>query len=588
MELAKSRLLGTLKLLPIATWLPSYERTWLRADTVAAIVVAAVLVPQAMAYATLAGVSPEAGLYAAAVPLLLYPIFGTCRQLSVGPGSTMSVLVAATVAPLAAGDGQRYVALAAGLALMVGITLIVAGIARLGLISDFFAKPVLTGFVGGLALLIAVGQVPALLGIEGGGENFFDEAWHVIENTGDTDASTLLVGAGCLIALFGLNRFLPVVPSALVVVVGATVVSAAFDLEGEGVTVVGEFAGGLPPVEIPDMRIGDIVDLLPGAIGISFVAFAESNAAARQIATRHKYEVDPNAELIALGAANVGTGFTQGFVVDASLSRSATADESGMKTQVSSLIAFVLVLVTAVALAPLLQDLPSAALAAIIIVSVLKLIDVREMRSLYRLDKRDFALGMTGLAGVLVFGTLPGLVMAVVAALAALVIRGYRPNTAVLGRFQGGGTDEDYTFRDVGRHPELETFPGLIIFRYDNEIFFANANYLRDQIRSLVREASPAARSVLVDAGAISYIDTTGLDVLKELTAELSDSGIRLLFARVRGPVREILRRSGVEELIGRESIYPTVRAGVAAYLREGRMDEIEGATGEFRTDGES
>jgi SulP family sulfate permease len=559
--------LRAVRWLPIASWLPGYRREWLRADIVAAIVVWALLIPQALAFASLAGVSPEAGLYAAAVPLLAYAVLGTCRQVTVGPGSTIAVLVAATVAPLASGDDQRYAAFAAALAVLVGVILVAAGVARLGLISDFFAKPVLAGFVAGLALVIAVGQAPKLFGIEGGGENFFEQLWNLIADVPDTHLGTLAVGAGCLLLLLALGRFAPAAPGALITVITATVFVGILDLKEEGIAVVGDIGGGLPPFSLPDVGLRDINDLLPGALGIAFVAFAESNATARSLAAKRKYEIDPNQELIALGASNVGAGLFQGFAVDASLSRSATADAAGMKTQVSSLVTFSLVLITAVALSPLFRNLPDAALAAIIIISVANLIKVGELRRLYRLDRSDFGLAIISLAGVLLFGILPGLGLAITAALVALIYRGYRPHTAVLGQVARDEADEDYGFRDIARHPEYRTFPGLVIFRFGAELFFANANYFRDQIRALVRDASPPARAILVDAGAISHIDTTGRDMLMEFKSELAESDIELLLARVKGPIRDILRQSGVEDAIGADRIFPSVRAGVIAYL---------------------
>ena len=558
---------------PILEWLPKYQRRWLRPDAIAALVVWAVLVPQAIAYATLAGVSPEAGLYAAAAGLLFYAVLGTCRQVTVGPGSTIAVMVAATIAPLASTTGD-YVTLTAALAILIGVILVGAGLARLALIADFFAKPILVGFVAGLALLIAVGQGPKLFGVEGGGDNFFEELWNLVMDLPDTNPETLAIGAGCIVMLFGLSRLVPSAPAALITVVASIAAVAILDLDEEGVAVVGDIPTGLPTPNLPGVGLDNLWRLLPGAAGIAIVAFAESNATARSLAAKHKYEVDPNQELIALGGANVGAGLFQGFPVDASLSRSATADAAGMKTQVSSLVALALVLITIVALSSLFRNLPNAALAAIIIVSVVGLVNVGELRRLYRLDKPDFALAVISLTGVLLLGILPGLAVAVVAGLVALVYRGYRPHTAVLGGVIGE-EDEDFGFRDVARHPQAETFPGLIIFRFGTELFFANANYFRDQIREVVREAQPPAKAILLDAGAISHIDTTGTDMLAELVSELSESSVELLLARVKGPVRDILRRSGLEDAFGGDRIYPTVRAGVAAYqARHGRAEE--------------
>ncbi len=569
---------------PILEWLPKYQRRWLRPDAIAALVGWAVLVPQAIAYATLAGVAPEAGLYAAAAGLLFYAVLGTSRQVTVGPGSTIAVMVAATVAPLAITTGD-YLALSAALAILVGAILVGAGLARLALVADFFAKPILVGFVAGLALIIAVGQAPELFGVEGGGDNFFAELWNLVMDLPDTNPETLVIGAGCIVMLFGLSRLVPSAPAALITVAVAIAFVSILNLDKEGVTVVGDIPTGLPTPKLPRVGLGDLWRLLPGAVGIAIVAFAESNATARSLAAKHKYEVDPNQDLIALGGANLGAGLLQGFAVDASLSRSATADAAGVKTQVSSLLTLSLVLITIVALSSLFRNLPNAALAAIIIVSVVGLVNVGELRRLYRLDKPDFALAIISLTGVLLLGILPGLAVAVAAGLVALVYRGYRPHTAVLGGVTGE-EDEDYGFRNVDRHPQAETFPGLIIFRFDTELFFANANYFRNQIREVVKGAKPPARAILVDAGAISHIDTTGTDMLAELVSELSESNVELLLARVKGPVRDIFRRSGLEDAFGGDRIYPTVRAGVAAYLA--RYGDAEESTDQPIDEGET
>jgi high affinity sulfate transporter 1 len=555
----------TYKYVPILDWLPKYQRKWLRPDAITAIVVWAVLVPQAIAYASLAGVPPEAGLYAAAAGLLFYAVFGISRQVTVGPGSTIAVMVAATIAPLATSTSD-YVMLAAALAILVGAIMVGAGVARLAFVADFFAKPILVGFVAGLALIIAVSQAPKLFGVEGGGDNFFESIWNLVKDLPDTNPETLVISAICIFMLVGLKRLAPAAPAALITVIVSIALVSILDLEAEGVAVVGDIPTGLPTPDLPRVGLGDLWQLLPGAGGIAIVAFAESNATASSLAAKHKEKVDPNQDLIAIGSANLGAGLFQGFAVDASLSRSATADEAGVKTQVSNLLTLVLVLITMVALSPLFRNLPDAALAAIIISSVVGLIDTGELRRLYGLDKLDFGLALVGLLGVLVFGILEGLGLAIVAALIALVRRGYRPNTAVLGRVTGE-EDEDFGFRDLERFPDAETIPGLQIFRFQTELFFANANYFRDQIRGIIEETDPPPRAILVDAGAISHIDTTGTDMLVDLVSELSESGIEFLLARVSGPTRDILRRSGLMDAIGSGRIYPTVSAAVSSYL---------------------
>ena len=556
------------RLAPIARWLPSYDRRWLRPDIIAALTVWALIVPEAMAYASLAGVPPEAGLYAALAPLVLYAVFGTSRHVTVGPSSAIAILVAATVAPLAGGDGDRYIALTAGLALLVGVVLIIGGLARLGFVSEFLAKPVLTGFVIGLALVIAIGQVPKLLGIEIAGGNFFEELWEIITSLDETHVATLAVGAGSLVLMLALNRFVPKAPSALITVGLAIAFVALLNLEAEGVEIAGDIPAGLPPLGFPDIKLGDLADLLPGALAIALVAYAESIAGSRSFAARHGYEVDANQEMVALGASNVGTGLSQGFAVDVSLSRSAVNDAAGVKSQLSGIVNAGFVLITIVVLTPLFHDLPDAALAAVIIAAVAHLVDIRELRRLLRLDRADYGLAVTAAGAVLLFDVLIGILVAVVTSLIVLIHRSYRPQSALLGRVpHADESDEDYRYRDVERHPGYETFPGLVIFRFDDELYFANSNYFREEVRRRLREADPPARAILIDVGAVTHIDTTGTDMLGELIDELSNQDVELLLARAKGKARDILRRAGLEDKIGENRIFASVRAGVSDYV---------------------
>jgi SulP family sulfate permease len=558
-------------LLPIRNWLPHYERRWLAPDAIAATAVWAVLVPEGMAYASLAGLPPETGLFAALAPLLAYAVLGTCRQLTVGPSSAIAAYSAAAVAPLAAGDAGRFVALSALLALLVGGFLLIAGLARLGFIADFFARPVLTGFVAGLALVIGIGQLPKLLGVEGGGTTFFGKLEALLRELDSVNLPTLAVGLTALAVIFALRTYAPKVPSALVAVVVGIVAVAALGLEGHGVTIVGKIPGGLPVPTIPSFGISDVTDLLPDAVALALIAFAESIAGARAFAARHGYEVDADQELVALGVANLGAGLLRGFSVDASLSRSAVADSSGVKTQLSGIILFAFLVVTMLLLMPLFHDLPEAVLGAIVIAAVAHLVDGRALRRLWRVDRIDFLLAAICFAGVLVFGILTGLLVAVVVSLLALVYRAYRPGSAVLGRAPGEEADERYRYRGVDDHPEYETFPGLVILRVDGELFFANARWFRDTVRSLVREQTPGVREVLVHAGAVPSIDTTAAAMLAELIAELRASEVELDFARVTTSLDEDLARNGIVELVGRERFHETVAAGVADFLRRDR-----------------
>jgi high affinity sulfate transporter 1 len=553
--------------LPIGRWLPRARRT-LRADTLAALAVWAVLVPQAMAYASLAGLPAEHGLYAALPALLLYAVFGTSRQLNVGPSSAVAVLSAATVAPLAGGDPKRFAAISAALALVAGIALVIAGIARLGFVSDFVARPVLAGYLVGLGVVILVGQLPKLLGISSDDGTVFQQMWHIVASLGETRWRTLAVGTGSLAFMLALRRFAPRVPAALIVVVAGVAASSWLDLVDSGVGIIGPISTELPEIGRPTLPGGILTDLTVGAFGIALLAFAESIAASRSFAEKHGYEIDANRELVAIGATNIGAGLAQGFAVDASASRTAVGDEAGQRTQLASLVNAVLVLATILLVARFFENLPQATLAAIVIAAVLGMLSPAPLLHLWRLDRVDAVLGVVCFGGVLLLGVLGGIVLAVVAALVALVYRGSRPNTAVLGRIlTDGGHDEDVLYRDVSREPDLEIVPGLVIYRFDQEIFFANASLFEREVRQLVREAEPPAQAVLVDAGSISHVDTTGMAMLERLNAKLAETDVVLMLARPRGPLRDTLRRSGLEKLIGPENLFPTVRAGVAAFL---------------------
>ena len=553
--------------LPIRSWLPGYKGKWLRPDLVAALAVWAVLVPEGMAYASLAGMPPETGLFAALLPLLAYAALGTCRELTVGPSSAVAAFSAAAIAQLAPGDSGRFIALSALLALLAGGVLLVAGLARTGFIADFFARPVLTGFVAGLALVIAVGQLSKLLGVEGGGTGFFGKLWDLLRQLGEASLPTLAVGVVALAVIFGLRSIAPRVPAMLVAVVLGVAAVSVLNLDQHGVAVVGAIPEGLPSFVFPGFNLADVQHLLPDAFALALIAFAESVAGARQLASKHGYEVDADQELIALGVSNLGAGLLQGFAVDASLSRSAVADTSGAKSQMSNILLFGFLVVTMLFLMPLFHDLPEAVLGAIVIAAVSHLIDVKALRRLRHVDSTDFAIAILCFAGVLLFGLLIGLAIAVGLSLLALVYRAYRPSYAVLGRAPGAVDDERFRFRGVEDHPDAETFPGLVILRVDGELFFANARWFRDVVRSLVRDQSPPVRELLVHAGAVPHIDTTAAQMLRELIAELDQAGTTLAFARATTGLVHDLERNGIARLVGDDRFFDTVAAGVDAYL---------------------
>ncbi len=565
-----------LERLPIVAWLPRYRRSDLAPDLLAALAVWAVLVPQAVAYAALAGAPPQAGLATALAAGVAYAVFGTSRELNVGPSSTIAITAAAALAPVAQQfPGQSYPALLAALSLVTGAVLVLGGLVRLGFVSEFLARPVLVGFISGVGIVIIVGQLPKLLGLSVETGNVPETLWRIARAIDETSWQTLAVGAVCLAVLLVFRTFAPRFPAALLVAAASIVASRALDLSAHGVAVIADVPAGLPTPAIPSLGLGEIGALTSGAVAVAVVALAESIGAGRSIAAQRGYDIDPNQELIALGAANAGAGLLQGFPVDASLSRTAVAVGAGVRSQLSGLGVAALLVVTMLFLTPLFDGLTQATLAAIIVAAVIGLVDVKGLRDLWRLDLDDAVLALVGLAAVAFLGVLPGIVVAVIASLLALIRRAYRPRIAVLGLASGeSSTDEDYRFRAIDRHPEYRTIPGLVLFRFSSELFFANATYFRDETLRLVDGAAPPARTVLVDAGAISHVDTTALAMLDDLVGRLHERGITFELARAVGALREALGRSGLLERLGPGAMHASVHGGVQAFL--GRQPESE------------
>jgi sulfate permease, SulP family len=554
---------------PIAQWLPRYQRSFLGADLLAGLAVWAVLVPQAVAYAALAGAPPEAGLFAALAAGVAYAVFGTCRELDVGPSSTIAITAAAALATVAAKfPAQDYATLLAALSVLTGVVLLAAGLLRLGFVSEFLARPVLIGFISGIGVVIIVGQLPKLLGLPVESGNVPETLWRTVAELDVIGWATPVVGFGALVALLVLRHFAPRVPWALLVAGASVVLSRALDLEAHGVAVIADVPTGLPTPAIPSLGFGEIGALSSGALALALVALAESIGTARSLAARRGYEIDSNQELVALGASNLGAGLLQGFPVDASLSRSAVGAGAGVRTRLSGLFVALMLVVTMLFLTPLFDGLPQATLAAIIIAAVIGLVDIRGFRWLWRIDQGDAQLAVVGFAAVALLGVLPGIVIAVIASLLALIRRAYRPRIAVLGRVaHEASTDENYRFRSVDRHPEYETIPGLVLFRFANELFFANASYFRDETLRLVDEADPPAHTVLVDASVISHADTTALAMLDDLIDQLQLRGVTLELARARTDLTDLLDRVGISDRIGPDAFHRSVHAGVESFL---------------------
>ena len=546
--------------------LRGYERSWLRGDLIAGLTVCAILVPQALAYASIARVSPVVGLYAAPGALLLYAALASSRVLVVGPMAASAALSAATVADLVGPGDERFAAFTAALALAAGLAALVAGLLRLGFLADFISGPVLKGLIIGLALTIIIGQLPKLFGIAPGSGDFFEQAWHLVTHLGDTQGTALLVGTLSLAVIVGLRRRAPGVPGPLVAVTGAIAAVKAFGLD---VRTVGSIASGLPTLGLPDVGLGDSARLAGGAVGVMLIAFTEGLGAAKTFAADRDPRIDANRELIALGGANLAAGLSSGMVVSGSLSKTAVNASAGARTQVSGLLAAALTVVVLLFLTAPFADLPEATLAAVVIAAVVDLVDVRALIELYdtytkRLGRQfgwvarpDFLAALAALLGVTIFGTLPGLFIGIGASLLLLVYRASRPYVAVLGHTPG----PDGAYHDVERHEDARSPDGVVILRVESGLYFANAENVRSRILEV--GVAPRVRAVILDAETIPFVDVSAARMLVSAHAQLQTRGVRLVVARAVGQVRDVIGCITDENDL--TSSFPTIAAAVDA-----------------------
>ncbi|GMU79619.1 MAG: sodium-independent anion transporter [Acidimicrobiia bacterium] len=559
---------GVRRWVPMVEWLPRYRPVWLTADLLAGLTVWALIVPESMAYANVAGVPVQYGLYAVPLAVLGYAIFGSSRQLFVGPSSTVAALSAATIAPLAVSTGANPVALTATLALVVGGLYVVGGVLRLGFIARFFAKPVLDGFIVGLGIFIAVGQLPKLVGVEKSDGNTIRQLLSVIGDVGSWDWLTVGVGVASLIVLVGLDRLLPRVPGALVVTVLAIAATQILDLAGHGLAIVGPVPTGFDFVPWTGITWDAFVDMIPGALAILVVGFAEGVAIAKSYAAKYDYRIDPNQEMLAYGAASIGAGMLQGYTVSASLSKSAAADDAGGKTPVALAVVSVMVLLTILLIAGVFEHLPEATLAAIVIAAVSGMIDFRTLGRLRAARVVDFWLAVGSLVGVLVLGILPGIVGGVVLSLVLFIHRLDHPHIARLGRNR-----ERTEFGDLEEHPQFVEVPGVMVLRVDAPLIFANADAFADSIEDTLERAEEREgarpRALVLDLEACFEIDVTGVDALSRVAHLLDQKGVELHLARAKAPVRAVLEHLGATATIGPDHLHATVSEAVAA--TEGR-----------------
>ena len=553
----------------IERWVPgvlvarTYRRRWLRFDLVAGVVLAAILVPQGMAYAELAGLPSVTGLYTTIGCLVGYAIFGPSRVLVLGPDSSISPLILAALTPLLVGvdDPARAIALAGMLAVFAGLIQIGLGVGKLGFVADLLSSEVQVGYMNGLAVTIVVGQLPKLFGFSTHADTFLDELRAFVRDIDQTVVPALLVGAGVLAVLLVLPRFTRKIPAVLCGVVGAIAVSAGFGLAQHGVATVGTLPQGIPVPSVPWTNLHDIWPLLVAAAGITLVSLTDTIATATSFAARRGEEVNADQEMIGIGAANISAGLLQGFAVSTSGSRTAVAESSGARSQVTGLVGAGVVAVLLVFLTSLLADLPQSALAAVVIAAALSLMDWRVLIRYARVRRTALILSLAATVGVIVFGVLKGILIAIVLAVLLYFRRGWWARSAVLGRVNGLDG-----WHDVDTHPDAHELPDVVVLRWEAPLFFANARSFRDRVRRLVRDRRPAW--VVVQCEAISDVDVTAAAMLEQLDLELNSAGIHMAFAELRSRLQTLIRNYGLFETLDRDHFYPTLDAAIKA-IRE-------------------
>ena len=573
-------------------WLPglralrSYERAWLGRDILAGIVLATMLVPVGIAYAEASGVSGIYGLYATIVPLLAYAVFGPSRILVLGPDSALAPLILAVVLSQSDGDPGRAIALAGAMAIVAGVVCIAGGLLKLGFITELLSKPIRYGYMNGIALTVLLSQAPKLFGFTVDERGPLGEASAFIDGvvSGETNEMALLVGAGALATILLLQRW-PRLPGVLIAVVGATVAVAAFHLtERADVSVLGTLPEGLPTLALPRIGVQDLGSIVMGGLAVALVSFADTSVLSRVYAAKTNTKADPNQEMIGLGVANLAGGLFQGFPVSSSSSRTPVAEAAGAKTQLTGVVGAVAIAVLLIAAPNLLQYLPNAALAAVVIAAAIRLFEIRDLRRIYRIQRWEFWLSIVCFAGVAFFGAIPGIGIAVVIAVIEFLWDGWRPHSAVLGR-----VDHLKGYHDITRHPDAKRVPGLVLFRWDAPLFFANAEFFVDRVRAAVAGSPTPVRWIVVAAEPVTSVDVTAADAVAELDDDLRHDGVKLSFAEMKDPVKDKLKRFGLFTRFGAESFHPTVGQAVKAYLREHPVPyedwEDEAATPSTRED---
>ena len=543
--------------------LSRYDRSWLPNDLGAGLSVAAIALPVGIAYASLAGVPPVVGMYSAIFPLLAYALFGSSRQLMIGPDAATCIMVAASLGPLSGGDPERYLALLLVLTLMTGVLYVVAGFGRLGFIANFLSQPILTGYLNGIALIIIAGQLSKLLGYSSEAGDFFPKLIELVHKIGQIDLPTLILGLGLLVLLLLLRRFLPKVPGAFVVIIVGIVAVVVLGLEDRGVAVLGKVPAGLPTFHFALLDLATYENLFRDAAGLMLISFTSGVLTCKSFARRNGYEIDANQEMIAFGAANLVTGLAQGFPVTGADSRTAVNNAMGGKTQLVGIVAAGAMLLVLFFLTAPLAFVPSAGLAAVIMVSAAGLFDFPALRDLFTISYRELLLSLTTTLGVLVLGVLPGVLLAVALTLIWLLYVGSRPHDATLGRMAGVKG-----FHNIEDYPEATTIPGLLLYRFDSNIVFFNADYFKQRVLSAIAASKTPVEWVVVDASPVNVLDVTAIQKIDELREELAARGIVLAHARAKRNLARFFRGDWMEKRLESERVhdFPTLKAAVHAF----------------------
>ncbi|MGB9194216.1 MAG: sulfate permease [Azonexus sp.] len=555
---------GWLKWLPGLQTLRHYELAWLRHDVAAGLVLTTMLVPVGIAYAVASGVPGIYGLYATIIPLLAYALFGPSRILVLGPDSSLATLILAVVLPLSGGDPLRAIALASMMAVVSGVLCILAGVARLGFVTELLSKPIRYGYMNGIALTVLISQLPKLFGFSIDADDPLNKVWQFAQAllAGKTNSTALMVGGGTLALIMLLNRNKRL-PGILIAVIGATVFVATLGLDSYGVSVLGALPQGLPAFAIPWVTLADVVPVLIGGFAVAIVSFADTSVLSRTYADKTGAYVDPNQEMVGLGAANLAAGFFQGFPISSSSSRTPVAEAAGARTQLTSVVGAVAVALLLLLAPNLLQYLPNTALAAVVIAAAIGLIEIADMRRIYRIQRWEFWLSIGCCIGVVVLGAIPGIGLAILLAVIEFLWDGWRPDSAVLGRVKGING-----YHDISRYPNARLIPGLVLFRWAAPLFFANAEWFHERALDAVAASPTPVRWLVITAEPVTSVDVTAADIVAKLDETLRAAGIKLCFAEMKDPVQDKLKRFGLFSRLGAEVFFPTIGEAVNTYLR--------------------